>query len=59
MNRTNGYMLNTLDEMEKFLNVSNIISRQEASKIIEEVYDNKINKILETRESMINSINDF
>ena len=59
MNRTNGYMLTTLDEMEKFLNVSNIISKQEASKIIEEVYDNKINKILETRESMINSINDF
>lgn len=59
MNRTNGYMLTTLDEMEKFLNISNIISKQEASKIIEEVYDNKINKILEIRESMINSINDF
>jgi hypothetical protein len=58
-NRTNGYMLTTLDEMEKFLNISNIISKQEANKIIEEVYDNKINKILKTKESMINSINDF
>lgn len=58
-NQTNGFMLTTLDEMEKFLNISNIIPKQEASKIIEEVYDNKINKILETRESMINIINDF
>lgn len=58
-NQTNRYMLTTLDEMEKFLNISNIISKQEASKIIEEVFDNKINKILETRESMINNFNDF
>lgn len=53
------HMLTTLDEMENFLNISNIIPKQEANKIIEEVYDIKINKILETRDFMVNIINDF